>query len=334
MALASGLCLVTGATGFLGSAVARALLRAGQDVRVLARPTSDRRNLAELPVEIAVGTLEDAASLTRAVTGCRYLFHVAADYRLWVPDPAAMYRANVDGTRELMRTALAAGVERIVYTSSVATLGIVAGGSADEITPSRLGDMIGPYKRSKYLAEEAVRGMIEKNGLPVVIVNPSTPIGPGDLKPTPTGRLILEAARGHMPGYVDTGLNVVHVDDVAAGELIAAEQGKIGERYILGGENMPLAEILAHVAHAAGRRPPRMKVPYPVAFSAAAIGTAMARVTGREPFTTLDGVRMSRKKMYFSSAKAERALGYKPRPACEAIADAVTWFAANGYLKA
>jgi len=287
-----------------------------------------------LPVEIAVGTLEDAASLTRAVTGCRYLFHVAADYRLWVPDPAAMYRANVDGTRELMRTALAAGVERIVYTSSVATLGIVAGGSADEITPSRLGDMIGPYKRSKYLAEEAVRGMIEKNGLPVVIVNPSTPIGPGDLKPTPTGRLILEAARGHMPGYVDTGLNVVHVDDVAAGELIAAEQGKIGERYILGGENMPLAEILAHVAHAAGRRPPRMKVPYPVAFSAAAIGTAMARVTGREPFTTLDGVRMSRKKMYFSSAKAERALGYKPRPACEAIADAVTWFAANGYLKA
>ncbi len=334
MALAPGLCLVTGATGFLGSAVARALLRAGQDVRVLARPTSDRRNLAELPVEIAVGTLEDAASLTRAVAGCRYLFHVAADYRLWVPDPAAMYRANVDGTRELMRTALAAGVERIVYTSSVATLGIVAGGSADELTPSRLDDMIGPYKRSKFLAEEAVRGMIEENGLPVVIVNPSTPIGPGDLKPTPTGRLILEAARGHVPGYVDTGLNVVHVDDVASGELIAAEQGKIGERYILGGENMPLAEILAHVAHAVGKRPPRMKVPYPVAFSAAALGTAMARVTGREPFTTLDGVRMSRKKMYFSSAKAERALGYKPRPACEAIADAVTWFAANGYLKA
>ena len=334
MALAPGLCLVTGATGFLGSAVARALLRAGQDVRVLARPTSDRRNLAELPVEIAVGTLEDAASLTRAVAGCRYLFHVAADYRLWVPDPAAMYRANVDGTRELMRTALAAGVERIVYTSSVATLGIVAGGSADELTPSRLDDMIGPYKRSKFLAEEAVRGMIAENGLPVVIVNPSTPIGPGDLKPTPTGRLILEAARGHVPGYVDTGLNVVHVDDVAAGELIAAEQGKIGERYILGGENMSLAEILAHVAHAVGKRPPRMKVPYPVAFSAAALGAAMARITGHEPFTTLDGVRMSRKKMYFSSAKAEGALGYKPRPACEAIADAVTWFAANGYLKA
>ncbi len=333
MALAPGLCLVTGATGFLGSAVARALLQAGQEVRVLARPTSNHRNLVNLAVEIAVGALEDAASLARAVAGCRYLFHVAADYRLWVPDPAAMYRANVDGTRELMRAALAAGVERIVYTSSVATLGIVAGGSADELTPSRLGDMIGPYKRSKFLAEEAVRGMLTQSGLPAVIVNPSTPIGPGDLKPTPTGRLILEAARGHMPGYVDTGLNVVHVDDVAAGELLAAEQGKIGERYILGGDNLSLAEILGEVARAVGRKPPRLKVPYAVAFSAAALGTAMARVTGREPFTTLDGVRMSRKKMYFSSAKAERALGYKSRPAREAIADAVTWFAANGYLK-
>ena len=333
MPLAPGLCLVTGATGFLGSAVARALLQAGQEVRVLARPTSDRRNLADLSVEIAVGAMEDTASLARAIAGCRYLFHVAADYRLWVPDPAAMYRANVDGTRELMRAALAAGVERIVYTSSVATLGIIAGGSADEITPSRLGDMIGPYKRSKFLAEEAVRGMIAEHGLPAVIVNPSTPIGPRDVKPTPTGRLILEAAKGHMPGYVDTGLNVVHVDDVAAGELLAAEKGRIGERYILGGENMSLAEILAHVAHAVGRRPPRLKVPYPVAFSAAAFGSAIARVTGREPFTTLDGVRMSRKKMYFSSAKAERELGYKPRPAREAIADAVAWFAANGYLK-
>ena len=333
MPLAPGLCLVTGATGFLGSAVARALLQAGQEVRVLARPTSDRRNLAGLPVEIAVGTMEDTGSLARAVAGCRYLFHVAADYRLWVPDPAAMYRANVDGTRELMRAALAAGVERIVYTSSVATLGIVAGGSADEVTPSRLGDMIGPYKRSKFLAEEAVRGMLAEHGLPAVIVNPSTPIGPRDVKPTPTGRLILEAAKGHMPGYVDTGLNVVHVDDVADGELLAAEYGRIGERYILGGENMSLAEILTHVAHATGRHPPRLKVPYPVAFSAAAFGTAMARVTGREPFTTLDGVRMSRKKMYFSSAKADRELGYRPRPAHEAIHDAVAWFAASGYLK-
>jgi dihydroflavonol-4-reductase len=332
--LPPGLCLVTGATGFVGSAVARALLRAGHPVRVLARPAGNRRNLANLAVEIAAGTMEDVASLARAVAGCRYLFHVAADYRLWVPDPAAMYRANVEGTRELMRAALAAGVERVVYTSSVATLGIVPGGSADEDTPSRLDHMIGPYKRSKFQAEEIVRSLVAERRLPAVIVNPSTPVGPGDLKPTPTGRLILEAARGRMPGYVDTGLNVVHVDDVADGELTAAERGRVGERYILGGENMSLAEILAEVALAAGRRAPRLKVPYPVAFAAAAIGTATARVTRREPFTTLDGVRMSRKKMYFSSAKAECDLAYRPRPARQAIADAVAWFAANGYLKA
>ena len=334
MSLAIGLCLVTGATGFVGSAVARVLLREGHPVRVLARPTSDRRNLAGLPVEIAVGSMEDAASLARAVAGCRYLFHVAADYRLWVPDPAAMHRANVEGTCALMEAAIAAGVERIVYTSSVATLGLVPGGSADETTPSRLDDMIGPYKRSKFQAEEVVRGLIAKRQLPAVIVNPSTPVGPGDVKPTPTGRLILEAARGRMPGYVDTGLNIVHVDDVAAGELLAAERGRVGERYILGGKNMSLADILAEVARAVGKRPPGLKVPYPVAFAAAAIATAQARLTGREPFTTLDGVRMSKKKMYFSSAKAERELGYRPRPAQAAIAVAVAWFAANGYLKA
>jgi dihydroflavonol-4-reductase len=333
MSLVPGLCLVTGATGFVGSAVARALVRAGQPVRVLARPSSDRRNLAGLAVEIAVGALEDAASLARAAAGCRYLFHVAADYRLWVPDPAAMYRANVEGTRALMEAALAAGVERIVYTSSVATLGLVAGAAADENTPSRLDDMIGPYKRSKFLAEEAVRNLVAERGLPAVIVNPSTPVGPGDLKPTPTGRLILEAARGHLPGYVDTGLNIVHVDDVAEGQLLAAEHGRIGERYILGGDNLSLAEILAAVARAAGRRPPQLKVPYAVAFAAAAIGTAAAQITGREPFATLDSVRMSRKKMYFSSAKAMRALGYRPRSARDAFADAVAWFAANGYLK-
>ncbi len=333
MPLSPGLSLVTGATGFVGSAVARALLDAGHKVRVLVRPTSDRRNLADLSVEIAVGAMEDAASLVRAVAGCRYLFHVAADYRLWVPDPAAMFRANVAGTRDLLTTAHAAGVERVVYTSSVATLGLVPEGVADEDAPSQLQDMIGPYKQSKFLAEEVVRGLVAERGLPAVIVNPSTPVGPRDLKPTPTGRLIIEAARGHMPGFVDTGLNIVHVDDVAAGHLAAAEMGEIGQRYILGGENMSLAEILTEVARAIGRRPPRLKVPYAVAFSVAAGAELMARITGHEPFTTLDGVRMARKKMYFSAAKASRELGYRPRPAREAIADAVSWFEANGYLK-
>jgi dihydroflavonol-4-reductase len=334
MPLEPGLSLVTGATGFVGAAVARTLLcQPGQKVRVLARRSSDRRNLLGLDVEIAEGSLEDAAALADAVAGCRYLFHVAADYRLWVPDPSAMFRANVDGTRALMLAALEAGVERIVYTSSVATLGIVNGGDADEKTPSAYGDMIGPYKQSKFAAEEAVKTLIAERGLPAVIINPSTPIGPGDVKPTPTGRLIVEAAKGKMPGYVETGLNLVHVDDVAAGELLAAEHGEIGERYILGGENMSLAEILGEVARLTGRRPPMLKIPYTVVLPIAAGAEMMARLTGREPFTTLDGVRMSRKKMYFSSAKARGALGYAPRPARDAIADAVKWFEANGYLR-
>lgn len=333
MPMPSGPCLVTGATGFVGAAVARALLAEGHPVRVLARPNGNRRNLDGLAVEIAEGSLEDAASLAAAVAGCRYLFHVAADYRLWVRDPAAMFRANVEGTRALMLAALAAGIERIVYTSSVAVLGIVAGGSADEQTPSRGEDMIGPYKRSKFDAELAVRELIAHQGLPAVIVNPSTPIGPGDVKPTPTGRLILEAARGKMPGFVDTGLNVVHVDDVAAGHLAAVEFGAVGERYILGGENLSLSDILAIVAEAAGRRAPRLKVPYGVVLPVAVGAEIMARLTRREPFVTIDGARMSRKKMFFSSARAVRELGYTARPAREAIVDAVAWFRANGYCR-
>jgi dihydroflavonol-4-reductase len=333
MPLTPGLALVTGATGFVGAAVARALLAAGHEVRVLARPSSDRRNLAGLDVAVAEGSLEDAASLGRAVAGCRYLFHVAADYRLWVPDPAAMFRANVDGTRELMLAALGAGVERIVYTSSVATLGLIKDGIADEAAPSGEADMIGPYKRSKFLAEQVVSELVAGRGLPAVIVNPSTPVGPGDVKPTPTGRIVVEAAKGKMPGYVDTGLNIVHVDDVAAGQLLAAERGRVGERYILGGDNLSLVDILGEVARAVGRRPPALKIPYAVVLTIAAGAEMMARITGREPFTTLDGVRMSRKKMYFSSAKAMRELGYAPRPAKDAIADAIVWFEANGYLQ-
>ena len=277
--------------------------------------------------------MEDPRSLARAVAGCRYVYHVAADYRIWVPDPAPMFRANVDGTRDLLTAALEAGAERVVYTSSVATLGLVPGGSATEETPSSVDDMIGPYKRSKFAAEQVARGLARERGLPVVIVNPSTPVGPGDIKPTPTGRLIVEAARGQMPAFVDTGLNIVHVDDVAEGHLAAAENGRIGERYILGGENMALAEILAEVAQAVGRRPPWLRVPHSLLFPVAIGAELAARATGRDPFVTLDGVRMSRKKMYFSSEKASRELGYRSRPAREAIADAVGWFRDNGYLQ-
>jgi len=333
MSLPSGLCLVTGATGFVGASVARALVKTGQNVRVLARPNSDRRNLQGLKVEIAEGSLEDAASLRKAVAGCRYLFHVAADYRLWVPDPEAMHRVNVQGTRELMLAAQNAGVERIVYTSSVAVLGILKVGNADEETPSRAADMIGPYKLSKFEAEAAVRELVETRGLPAVIVNPSTPIGPGDVKPTPTGKVVLQAARGRMPAFVDTGLNVAHVDDVALGHLLAAQYGKIGRRYILGGENMSLAEILGEVARVTGRRPPVLRFPHLAVLPLAAGAQAVARLTKWEPFATVDGVRMARKKMFFSSARAIEELGYAPRPARYAIPDAIAWFKANGYLR-
>jgi len=327
MTAAAAPALVTGASGFVGAAVTRALLAAGRRVRLLLRPTSDRRNLAGLDVEISIGALEDHASLRAALAGCGALFHVAADYRLWVRDPAAMYAANVEGTRALMEAALAQGVERVVYTSSVATLGIVAGGGiADETTPSRLADMVGPYKRSKFLAEEAVRALVRERRLPAVIVNPSTPIGPGDIKPTPTGRLIVEAASGRMPAFVDTGLNLVHVDDVATGHLLAESRGRIGERYILGGDNLALAEILQRIAALAGRRPPRLRLPIAPLWPLALVAELYGRATGREPFLTLDGLRMARKKMFFSSAKAERELGYRPRPAADGLADAVAWF--------
>jgi dihydroflavonol-4-reductase len=330
-----GTALVTGATGFVGAAVARNLLARGVAVRALVRPNSDRRNIAGLAVEPVEGRLEDADSLRRAVAGCDALFHVAADYRLWVRDPAAMMRANVDGTRSLMRAARDAGVRRVVYTSSVAVLGHVADGQqADEAAQSDLADMVGAYKRSKFLAEIEVRRMVAEEGLPAVIVNPSTPIGPRDIKPTPTGRIVVMAARGKMPAYVDTGLNIVHVDDVAEGHWLAFERGKVGERYILGGEDLTLAEILRRVAALVGREAPTISLPrrrralYPVALAA----EAMARVTGREPMATLDGLRMAKWKMWFSSAKAERELGYRHRPAQDALADAVRWFEQSGYL--
>lgn len=324
--------LLTGATGFVGAAVARHLLAAGHEVRALVRKGSDRRNVLDLKITLVEGSLQDEPSLKNAVAGCEGLYHVAADYRLWVPNPKEMYQANVVGTSLLMEAAQAAGVKRIVYTSSVATLGTRADGRpANEETPVKEADMIGPYKHSKFLAEEVVRKMVREKGLPAVIVNPSTPIGPRDIKPTPTGRIIVDCVRGRMPAYVDTGLNIAHVEDVAAGHLLAFEKGEIGQRYILGGDNLSLAEILGMIAKEAGFKPPTLQLPraplYPIAF----IMEVLARVTGREPIFTVDSVRMAAKRMFFSSARAESALGYRHRPAHEAIRDALKWFRGNGY---
>jgi len=324
--------LVTGASGFVGSAVVRALLERGEKVRVLMRPTSDRSNVAGLDVEVAEGDLLSPETLAPAVADCTGVFHVAADYRLWTRDPAAMFRANVEGSRAIIEAAMAAGVQRVVYTSSVAVLGIVAGGEGDEETPVTYADMIGVYKQSKFSAEEAVRELIASRDAPVVIVNPSTPVGPRDVKPTPTGRMIVEAASGKMPAYLDTGLNIVHVDDVAAGHLLAYDKGEIGRRYVLGGENMSLAAILAEIAALVGRKPPTVRLPHNLILPIAAIAELWTRVTGGdEPFATIDGVRMAKKRMYFSSERARRELGYAPRPAADALRDAVAWFRENGY---
>jgi dihydroflavonol-4-reductase len=324
--------LVTGATGFVGAAVARALLREGWQVRALTRAASDRSNLRGLQVEVAIGDLTDRASLDGAVADCEALFHVAADYRLGAPDPSELYRINVEGTRNVLTAARRAAVKRIVYTSSVATVGIPADGTpGDEQTPVALAAMIGHYKRSKFLAEQVAVEAV-RDGSPVVIVNPSTPVGPGDVKPTPTGRVILDAAAGRMPAYVDTGLNIVHVDDVAAGHLLAFHRGRIGDRYILGGEDMTLREILREVAHIAGREPPRVRLPYAAVLPIACAAEIIAKATGRPGRVTLEAVRMSRKRMFFSSAKAVRDLGYRWRPPTDAFADAVRWFTERGLL--
>lgn len=323
---------MTGATGFVGAAVARALAAAGHRLRLTVRPGSDTRNLAGIPAELVTLDLADPASFGPALAGCRYLFHVAADYRLWVPDPAAMRRVNVEGSVALLRAAAAAGVERAVYTSSVAALGLTADGSpADETTPVAPAHHIGAYKGSKYEAEQAVLALARTQD--IVIVNPSTPVGPGDVKPTPTGKMVLDAARGRMPAFVDTGLNVVHVDDVAAGHLLALAQGKRGERYILGSENLMLRELLALIAAQSGRQPPRLRLPIAPLMP---LGWAMERIaerTGKPPLMTPEILAMARKKMFFSSAKAQAALGYRPRPAAAAVADALAWFRAEGMLQ-
>jgi dihydroflavonol-4-reductase len=325
--------LITGASGFVGSALARAACQRGYRVRVLVRSGSPRRNLAGLDAELVEGDMRDQACVSRALDGVRYLFHVAADYRLWARDPGEIERNNVQGTGAVMRAALASRVERVVYTSSVATLRVDSRTvAATEDQPLAAHEAIGAYKRSKVLAERLVEQMVARDGLAAVIVNPSTPVGARDVRPTPTGRIIVEAAAGRIPAFVETGLNVVDVDDVALGHLLALEHGRVGQRYILGGQNVTLQCLLGDIAELTGRRAPRIKLPawplYPLAHAA----EALARVNGREPFLTVDGLRMSRNRMFFSSDKAQRELGYRPGPYQSALRAALAWFAQAGYL--
>lgn len=326
--------LVTGATGFLGSAVMRCLLTAGHEIRVLVRPGSNRKNLENFPVEITEGDLLDHGSLKRAVSGCDNLFHVAADYRLWVPDPQTMHEINVNGTQALIIAAAEAGLKRIVYTSSVATLGLNPDGlPADEETPANPATINGYYKRSKYQAEQIVKKLTDDHRLPLTIVNPSTPIGPGDIRPTPTGRIVVDTLMGRMPAYVNTGLNIAHVDDIAHGHLLAYQHGKPGERYILGGDNMMLLQILQMIDAINEVQINRVKIPVNLMLPMAWCMEKIATLTHSEPRATLDSIQMAKKLMFFSSTKAQCELGYQYRPAIEALKDAVRWFKEHGYCK-
>jgi len=325
--MAEELTLVTGATGFVGSHVVRQLLRRGDRVRILARNSSRKANVEAFGCEIAIGDLRDSTSLLRCVQGCGRVYHVAADYRLWARNPQEIYDNNVGGTRNLLSVCCEAGVEKVVYTSTVGTIGLRKDGvPANEDSPVKLDDMIGHYKRSKFMAEQVAREFAA-SGLPVVIVNPTTPIGAGDIKPTPTGKIIFEAIKGRMPAYVETGLNLVGVEDVARGHLLAEEKGRIGERYILGGENWSLEEILDGVARICGKHTPRFRIPWALALVAGYVENfVVGTVFCREPLIPLEGVRMARYKMYISSEKARNELGYNPAPVEKALREAVDYF--------
>ncbi|HWB84202.1 MAG TPA: hopanoid-associated sugar epimerase [Bryobacteraceae bacterium] len=314
--------LVTGASGFLGWHVARALVGRGYRVRTLVRPGS---HVAELDVEPVIGDLRNRESLDRAAAGCGLAFHVAADYRLWARDPHQLYRSNVEGTRNLLEAARDAGVERVVYTSTVGCVGVPHGGIGDEQATVALAEMTGPYKRSKFLAEQVARDFA-REGFPVVIVNPTAPIGDHDMKPTPTGKIVLDFLNGDMPAFIDTGLNVVDARDAAEGHLLACERGRTGERYILGSENLTLAQILRKLAAITGAKAPSVRLPYGVAYCAGVCSTAWAEVTGKPPRVPLDAVRMAKKKMWVTHEKARRELGFEPGPADTALARAVEWF--------
>jgi len=323
---------VTGATGFVGSHVARGLAERGADLRLLVRSGSDPRNIQNLNADRVVGDLRDPASIEKAMSGCDVVFHVAADYRLWVRDPQQMYLANVDGTRALLQAARKNKVRRVVYTSSVATMGFTSNGSsADESSPVSLANMIGHYKRSKFMAEE-VALEAGRDEMDVVVVNPTTPVGEQDIKPTPTGRIVVDFLKKKFPAYVDTGLNLVDVAECARGHVAALEKGRTGERYILGGENLTLKQILDRLAAITGLPSPTIKLPYAVALAAGVVDEIVTgRILGREPRATIDAVRMGRKKMFVSCAKAERELGWKTVPVDDALRRAVDWFLANGY---
>lgn len=325
--------LVTGVSGFVGSAVARALAARGERVRGLVRASSPRANLTDFPGELVEGDLRDPVAVERAMTGARHLYHVAADYRLWAPDPEEIVRNNAATTRIVMEAALTAGIERLVYTSSVATLKPRDDAPADETRAATPEQAVGAYKRSKVVAERLVEAMVRDRGLPAVIVQPSTPIGPRDVKPTPTGRIIVEAANGRMPAFVDSGLNLVHVDDVANGHLLAMDRGRIGERYILGGQDVMLGDMLAEIARIVGRKAPTVRIPRAPLFPMAWINERIARVTGGDPFLTVDSLKMARHRMFFTSARAETELGYGARPYAQALADAVHWFRDAGMVR-
>jgi len=326
--------LVTGATGFVGANVARLLVAEGHRVRVLARPASSLRALEGCTVEPVCGDIREADSVARAIQGCAQVFHVAADYRLWAKDPDEIYRNNVDGTRTVLESCAHASVDRVVYTSSVGTLGLPRdGGPGTEATPVGLRDMIGPYKRSKFLAERVAEEYATR-GLPVVIVNPSNPIGPWEVRPTPTGQMILDYLLGRMFATLDTGLNLIHVGDVARGHLLAAQRGRVGEKYILGCQNLPLTEIFRVLECLTGIRAPRVRLPYALIYLLALVAEGTARVTGRPPRVPLTGVRLARKRMYFSAEKAVRELGLPQTPVRQALRDAVDWFVAHGYAPA
>ncbi|HTQ86082.1 MAG TPA: hopanoid-associated sugar epimerase [Candidatus Solibacter sp.] len=325
--------LVTGATGFVGSHIARLLAERGEAVRVLVRPSSRAAVLDGVRCERVTGDLCDANSLDDALEGVRRVFHVAADYRLWTRDPAEIYASNVEGTRNLLVTARQKGIEHFIYTSTVATIAVPTHDAelADESTPASLKQMIGHYKRSKFIAEREVLAF-SREKMRVIVVNPTTPVGPGDWKPTPTGRILVDFLNGRMPAFVDTGLNLVAVEDVALGHLLAAERGRPGERYLLGGQNMTLEQILAELARITGKRAPRMRIPHGVALAAAYLDTAVCRMMGREPHIPLEGVKIARHRMFVNTAKAGRELAFHPGPVSEALERAVRWYEANGYV--